>query len=155
MNTVYALELENGKFYIGKTKDLEKRFSEHLRGYNSSSWTRRHKPIKIISTIKNANGLDEDKLTVEYMMKYGIENVRGGPYVSTTLSNQIKEHITRRIRMASDMCVYCGSVSHFCTKCPLATTFEDKDVHVSDTECRMCRSRTHFTEDCEFLQYSS
>lgn len=149
--TVYALELESGKYYIGKTRDIAKRYNEHLTGYNSSAWTRRHKPIKLISTIENAHCLDEDKLTVEYMMKYGIENVRGGPYVSTTLPNEIKEHITRRIRMASDMCVHCGSLEHFCTKCPVAPDLSSKKIVFSDSECRMCRSRTHFTEDCEFL----
>lgn len=151
MNTVYVLELEKGKYYVGKTKDIQKRYSEHVSGYNSSAWTRRHKPIRIIEIFENAHCLDEDKITVEYMMKYGIDNVRGGPYVSTTLPCEMKDHITRRIRMASDACVYCGSHEHFCTKCPIAPDFSEKSSPISDSECKMCRSRTHFTEDCEFL----
>lgn len=43
---VYAIECDNGSHYIGHTQDLQKRWSEHLRGV-ASDWTRRHKARRI------------------------------------------------------------------------------------------------------------
>ena len=144
MGTVYILKLEDNKYYVGKTNNLRRRYMEHVSGKRSSAWTKKYRPIRIINTIPDAHCLDEDKVTVEYMMKYGIENVRGGPYVSIKLSQNTMNHIIRRIRMACDQCVYCGSANHFCTYCPVGPTIDDT------VDCKVCKSRTHFTEDCEF-----
>jgi predicted GIY-YIG superfamily endonuclease len=38
METVYVLQLEDGKYYVGKTADLPKRFKEHREG-NGAAWT--------------------------------------------------------------------------------------------------------------------
>lgn len=152
MVTVYALELEDGRYYVGKTCNIEKRFKEHVEGYKSSSWTRKYRPISVIETIENAHCLDEDKLTVDYMMRYGISNVRGGPYVTIKLSEDTVMHITNRIRMASDLCVKCGKRGHFgvyCTEVLNSTAVKvlpDLDPPV----CETCGSGCHFTEDCEF-----
>lgn len=157
MSIVYALELEKNKYYIGKTNDIDKRYMEHCSGKNSSVWTRRYKPLRILETICNAHCLDEDKITVGYMMKHGIDNVRGGPFVSMTLSMETREHIVRRIRMASDVCVKCGSPNHFCSYCPHKNKNKKTvsvSVEIETIGCSTCLSRTHFTEDCEFSKQS-
>ena len=142
MCKVYVLRLERGKFYVGKTVDVQKRFREHLAGYKASSWTRKYKPIGIEEVHHDADPLDEDKITVKYMMNHGVENVRGGPYVSIKLPEETKKHILQRIRMASDLCVRCGSNSHFVMEC-------DKKVEKIDAHrCGRCSSEHHFTEDC-------
>ena len=146
MGTVYILKLECDKYYVGKTNNLRRRYIEHVSGNRSSAWTKKYRPIRIVNAIHDAHCLDEDKITVEYMMKYGIENVRGGPFVSIKLSQNTIDHINRRIRMASDQCVYCGSPDHFCTYCPVGPVNRDPN------ECKVCKSRTHFTEDCEFAR---
>ncbi len=43
---VYAIECDDGSHYIGHTPDLQKRWSEHLKGV-ASDWTRRHKARRI------------------------------------------------------------------------------------------------------------
>ena len=65
--TIYILLLKNNKYYIGKSNNVEKRFSDHLND-NGSTWTKLYKPIKIIKTIHNCNNFDEDKYTKEYMV---------------------------------------------------------------------------------------
>lgn len=78
---VYALKLENNKYYIGKTnKDVVDRYNEHLAG-NGSEWTRLYKPIGIVKSQQSSSIFDEDNITKEYMMKYGIDNVRGSATV--------------------------------------------------------------------------
>jgi len=149
MLTVYALELKNGKYYIGKTSNMESRYRAHCSGYMSSAWTRKYKPVRIVETLENAHCLDEDKLTIIYMVKYGHENVRGGPYVSIKLSVETISHITTRIRMAYDKCIRCGKNGHFGNKCiekKSTTTIDEIPV------CGVCNSKFHFTEDCEFSE---
>jgi len=138
---VYVLELEYGKYYVGKTTDVARRFQQHLSG-SSSTWTRMFRPIRIINVIHDCDGLDEDRITVKYMIKHGIHNVRGGPYISRKLSFEEVTHIHRRIRMAMDLCLICGSSGHFANKCRYQYTLEE--------HCLICMSNKHFTEDCEF-----
>lgn len=42
---IYILECENGNYYTGYTKDLAKRFQQHLNG--KVKYTRSFKPIRI------------------------------------------------------------------------------------------------------------
>ncbi|HEX5456459.1 MAG TPA: GIY-YIG nuclease family protein [Candidatus Saccharimonadales bacterium] len=82
---LYVLRLEQGKYYIGITsrKNPEQRIEEHMRGFYSAQWVKRYKPIEpleIISlgllTTSEAEQL-ELKRTLQYMKKYGYQNVRG------------------------------------------------------------------------------
>jgi predicted GIY-YIG superfamily endonuclease len=113
---VYALRLENDKWYIGKTRDLEKRYQEHETG-PGSSWTSLHKPIDIEEKLEDASDFDEDKLTKQYMAKYGINNVRGGSYVQLELNMWQIHNIRREIWTATDRCNICGRSSHFAQDC--------------------------------------
>ena len=81
---IYILKLENGKYYVGKTNNPEYRLNNHFNE-NGSAWTKKHKPIKILKLIPNCDNYDEDKITRQYMDKYGINNVRGGSFVSVKL----------------------------------------------------------------------
>ena len=147
MSKVYVLQLESNKYYVGKTNDIDRRFNEHLHGRRSSIWTKRYKPIRILERINDCDCFDEDKITVKYMSKHGINNVRGGAFVTMTLSPETVGHIHKRIRMALDLCVNCGSNKHFIMECP------NKMLRIetsSEEHCLVCKSRTHFTEDCEF-----
>lgn len=155
MCLVYVLNLEKGKFYVGKTTDLEKRLREHKSGYKSSSWTKKYKPLGVHKIYENCDGFDEDKITVKYMTKYGIPNVRGGPYVTIILPPEIIDHITLRIRMATNLCLRCGSKFHFCTNCNQGSEttfpiFPDSTDEFGPPICKTCGANTHFTEDCEF-----
>lgn len=159
MCEVYVLRLENNKYYVGKTKNVSKRYREHLTGYKSSYWTRKHKPIQIEKVYSNCDPLDEDKVTVEYMIIHGIDNVRGGPYVSMTLPEETKKHIQQRIRMASDLCVKCGSSTHFVMECTSDSNdsvpvypepmVDELDIFKDCPTCGNCSSVHHFTEDCD------
>ncbi|CAM9706191.1 unnamed protein product [Ectocarpus sp. 6 AP-2014] len=145
MCIVYVLSLEKKKFYVGKTENLERRLLEHFDGQaRSANWTRKYKPIRVIETFEGADGLQEDKVTLSYMIRYGIDNVRGGPYVSTILSKDTRAHILLRARMACNLCAVCGSPHHFMKQCKYKHTAEPLVV-----QCHKCNSPHHFPEDCE------
>jgi len=84
--SIYVLKLTSGKYYVGKTFNIDKRYEEHLSG-KGSTWTKLYKPTSIIEVRKSTSGFDEDKVTKEYMAKYGIKNVRGASYVAKELDD--------------------------------------------------------------------
>lgn len=86
--SIYVLKLQNDKYYIGKIYDISKIY-ETL--YNSSiEWTNIYKPISISEIINSYDAdIDEDIITKKYMLKYGINNVRGGSYIKVELDELI------------------------------------------------------------------
>jgi hypothetical protein len=118
MTSIYILKLEDGKYYIGKSANVERRFFDHMAG-TGSSWTRKHRAIEIEKVIPNTSPFDEDKYTKEYMAAYGIDNVRGGSYVTIDLSDEQKGFLTREIWGAQDLCARCGQSGHFIRQCPI------------------------------------
>lgn len=118
MSTVYILELDDKKYYVGST--LQKEFT--LDDFDPSIllWTRMHKPIKIMKIFKNCNFYDTDKNTIEMMSKYGINNVRGGSFYETNFSSRKIEILEKLVQKNSDVCIYCGEKNHS-DECPQNT----------------------------------
>ncbi len=89
--TVYVLQLEKGKFYVGYTarKDGE-RFTEHYSG-KGAEWTKKYSVLQVIEIFEDAIPDFETIITLEYMRKYGWWNVRGGPWCQVNLSRPPKE----------------------------------------------------------------
>jgi hypothetical protein len=124
---IYILKLEHNKWYIGKTDNIEKRFEDHLQG-NGSQWTKKYKPISIEKILKNASPYDEDKYTIEYMGIYGINNVRGGIYVTESLDIQTRAEINKKIWGATDCCIRCGRKGHFVNSCKFDKDIDDNQI---------------------------
>jgi hypothetical protein len=75
---LYVLKLENDKYYIGSTYNLNFRYAQHCQG-RGAKWTKLNKPIGIIEVITNIQ-TTENELTLQYIDKYGKPNVRGGSF---------------------------------------------------------------------------
>ena len=147
---IYILRLQGGKYYIGKSDNPMKRYQEHIDG-NGSIWTRKYKPINVITIIENASPFDEDKYTKEYMAKYGIENVRGGTYTSIQLDSIQLETIEREIRGAHDKCTRCGRVGHFARDCYARSVIAESrgsSVTKRDITCYRCDRIGHYKWQC-------
>ena len=122
--TIYVLKLKGGKYYVGRTdKNVIVRFNEHKAG-KGSAWTKKYKPVEL-EYAKNGDKFDEDKLTKQYMEKYGIENVRGGTYCQITLSNEIVQMISKELNGGTNKCYNCGKTGHYVNKCPYEKTEEE------------------------------
>jgi predicted GIY-YIG superfamily endonuclease len=117
---VYILRLEGGNYYVGKSGDVMNRFQQHLDG-KGSAWTKKHKPMALVKSHENVSAFEEDKITKEYMSKYGIDKVRGGSYVEVELSDFQKEALNVELWAAKDLCTQCGRPGHFVKDC-YATT---------------------------------
>lgn len=82
---IYILELEQSKYYVGKTNHPDFRLDQHFTNHGSE-WTILYKPVKVLRLIPNCDDYDEDKYTRIYMDKFGIDHVRGGSFCTIKLT---------------------------------------------------------------------
>lgn len=160
---IYVLECAGGVFYVGKTeKDVAVRFEEHLAGAGSA-WTNLNTVRRIIETVPDGPFL-EDAKTLEYMRMHGVDNVRGGKYSQTVLSQAERDEIERSMRHENNQCMQCGATSHFVAQCPsrqpktakqpaLLVSVAPKKVACgggghSKSLCYRCGRNTHWVADC-------
>ena len=152
---IYILQLEDNsplhgyKYYIGKTTQPEIRLESHFNS-NGSYWTKKYKPIKVLEIIPNCDEYDEDKYTLKYMEKYGINNVRGGSFCEIKLNKENIITIKKMINTSTDKCYICGSNEHFVKDCVKKT--EDKpiikDIGNEKCDCISSYIKTHRRKMC-------
>lgn len=94
MSIVYVLRLEQGKYYVGSTDDIDRTCKEHRNGI-VSAWTNLYKPRDIEKTFMMTSESDEDEITREYMLAFGIDNVRGGAYWQMQIPKEIRRNIEK------------------------------------------------------------
>lgn len=113
---VYILELTNQKYYVGKTKNPDFRIQSHFDN-NGSEWTKKYKVINLLELISNCDDYDEDKYTIKYMSKFGINNVRGGSFCKIKLTDENITTLNQIINGINDKCFICGKNNHFAVDC--------------------------------------
>jgi predicted GIY-YIG superfamily endonuclease len=144
---IYILKLTDGKWYVGKTDDVLGRYQQHLRGYGSY-WTKKYKPISLEKTIENVSHFEEDKVTKEYMAKYGIENVRGGSYCNIELDELQTDTLNREIWGAQNKCARCGRSGHFQKDCYAKTDISGNKLEVEVWCCETCEDEFDDYDAC-------
>ena len=81
---IYVLKLIDEKYYVGYTSHVENRIKEHFSN-KGSSWTKLHKPVNIVEIIEG-DKMKEKEITLQYMKRYGWENVRGAGWTAVHCS---------------------------------------------------------------------
>jgi len=171
MEKLYVLQLEKGKYYVGKTQFVAQRYKQHLEGYGAA-WTKKYKPIKLMEVRDMNTEHDETNLTKDLMKKYGIENVRGGSYTEVNFKNPVKDLLEREIRGNTDACYKCGETGHFARNCHVEFVwqcdycnreFKSEDscikhenrcggqlgyVDSKKNACYRCGRSTHYASEC-------
>jgi predicted GIY-YIG superfamily endonuclease len=104
MTNIYILRLEGGKYYVGKSEDVINRYQQHMNG-GGSSWTRKYKPISLEKTIENASPFEEDKITKEYMSKYGRLVSLSGNLIPSKWSSDFEEILLPVLKIENVMMV--------------------------------------------------
>ena len=116
LTNLYVLKLEGENFYVGKSDNPTKRYQEHLNG-SGSAWTKKYPPVSVLEIRANSDPFDEDKVTKQYMKKYGIDKVRGGSYSNIKLDETQIKLLNKELRTADDSCLGCGLQGHFINNC--------------------------------------
>ncbi len=145
------LQLEKGKYYIGKTNNPQFRLETHFNS-NGSEWTKIYKPLKVLEIKPNCDDYDEDKYTRIYMDKYGINNVRGGSFVSVKLSKTQKDILHQMSNGTNDKCFICGKGGHFAKDCQENECWEtDSDEEYEGVwVCEYCEKEFIEARKCEY-----
>jgi hypothetical protein len=94
--TFYVLALADGKKYVGTSPDPEKAFIEHKEG-GLSAWTDLYKPERIEAIHIVSSHTILDQCVVSYMIRYGIQNVRGGSWNTVELTKLQERDLTARV----------------------------------------------------------
>lgn len=167
--SIYVLALEHGKYYVGSTNNPEYRIKQHFDGYGSE-WTKIHHPRKVLKRLDNLDKSDEEKITLDFMIQYGIENVRGGSYCQIVLPDDKIKMIQQSIRGISGTCFNCGKRGHFVKDCQekkinhqeskdeemfmeeffagFISGFRDSILKQQREFCVRCGRDTHNSNDC-------
>ena len=110
----YIIKLTSDKWYVGYSKNVQARINEHRESiaepnHRTPRWIKMHPPVDPLEyeilakytrkPAKNSNRghNEEDRLTLEMMKKYGIENVRGGNWVMVHMEKRHRKEIERLI----------------------------------------------------------
>ena len=67
--SVYTLELDGGKYYVGYSDDVPRRIAEHWLG-RGSHWARIQPPIKVLEVVPGSEELENAK-TIALMCRKG------------------------------------------------------------------------------------
>lgn len=149
--TVYILELENGKYYVGSTTNRKRRIQQHIKR-RGSKWTRMHKPIRVLREYRRIPskfvlGM-ESRITAECMLEYGVNNVRGSMFCSTrefhvgdisALTKFIGHYNDLNYRKVSDRLMQTLPRTR-----PRRVTI----AGYNDGKCFRCGKRGHFVANC-------
>lgn len=143
---IYVLKLQYNKYYVGKTSNPQFRIDSHFNN-DGSEWTKKYKAVSVVELISNCDDYDEDKYTMIYMDKYGVDNVRGGSYTSVSLDQNTLSHIEKIRKSTQDKCFKCGKSGHFANTC-----YVTKKASSTDTKkkkiCGICGKSGHYEVNC-------
>ena len=135
MEQIYVLQCRSGKYYVGKTADVMRRYEEHKSG-KGSAWTKKYPPTRLVECREITGSHDENNVTKDLMKKYGVDNVRGGTYTQISLPDELVKALNMESRGNADVCYKCNLAGHFANKCPGVA--EDEDEYEEVWGCEYC-----------------
>ena len=163
---IYILELENGKYYVGKTKDINIRIETHIVG-KASMWTSLYKVISVKKIFNNCDSYDEDKILLKTMFEFGINNVRGGSFTKIELNKDEINILEQMLNSINDLCYVCKKGGHYSSSCKKKLITKNniknninnnninKDVNDNNIFCKRCGRDGHLRSDCNYKTFKN
>jgi len=123
-SSVYILELAQGRVYVGKSCNVNRRVAQHVNGTGAAftrafapTGNRLHRMGDVTQQRQGSGDAAERDETLRYMFLRGINMVRGWRYCTVQLSHKDHEDAEANIRELFDLCRRCGNGSHFMNQC--------------------------------------
>jgi len=130
---IYVVKCLHDKYFIGRTDSPNEKLEDQIVNINFE-WTEKYTPIEMIEFIKENDIFLIDKKTKEYMIVFGINNVRGGRYTQLCLTDSQYKTIKHEIYMdkLNPICSTCNKTSKKC-KC-INKVFEniEKKINIAN-----------------------
>ncbi|CAM9251836.1 unnamed protein product, partial [Hapterophycus canaliculatus] len=119
---VYVLELDGGRYYVGKSSDVARRVAEHLSPEGGSGWTRTHKVMRdqhvlFPKSSGSSRSPSRSSNTLEIAHRKGIDNVRGHAWTTVALTKSQRESFREQVCERKDLCRRCGMPGHMVSAC--------------------------------------
>lgn len=118
--SVYILELQDGRVYVGSSKDVERRMAQHAAA-QGSAYTRVYRPTGVrlprLGNVSGEGDAAERDETLRYMFQRGIPFVRGWKFTQVAMPPEEFEEAEANIRELFDLCRRCGYKGHFINQC--------------------------------------
>lgn len=144
---VYLLELQNKKYYVGRTNNVERRLNEH-RTRSDVEWVRAHGFVRLVCAHPITSRLEEDLEVKKAMLEFGVDNVRGGTYSASVLPLQVKALLQNELVHAEDKCFACGSQDHYVAQCGSGKPKVAAKPKANINTCVRCQRNNHTLEKC-------
>lgn len=96
---IYCLSLADDKYYIERTNYIDKRLSLH-RERKACAWTALYEVIDVVEIVTahvNEAPAVEREVVERYMKRYGVDNVRGGPFSSVNLTDRDYRRLCKKL----------------------------------------------------------
>lgn len=88
MRGIYVLKLEDDRYYVGSSENIDRRIARHMNG-RGAVWTRLHPPVEVADTMEVNDPERRKKFeryrTLHLMKEVGWEKVRGGGWTQRNL----------------------------------------------------------------------
>ena len=154
---LYVLRLVDDHYYVGTTtRSIHERIEEHRAG-QGAAWTALYPPLELEEFFTSHDELMETLVTLRYMTRHGIDQVRGGPFVAEVLSPGDRSCIERILAAAGNRCFRCGREGHLASMCrpkrPRSPSSSEQPHPPAkrprySTLCTRCGRNTHGVETC-------
>jgi hypothetical protein len=128
MSHIHLVRLTGGKYYVGRsTRSAPEYLLKHLNG-RINEWTIDNPPLQVISSIPSTDYSDLDLYVLEYMLLYGMDNVRGGSYTNTHMEYLDYNFIRSELWKGDNLCGRCGREDHEDVDCNELTNVDGEEI---------------------------
>ncbi len=105
--SLFLMELEHGKYFVGASQDPLKTLEEHREGIAGIAWTQIHRPVRLREVVAVARPGELDDYVRRWMLQYGVEHVRGGSWLNIRLLDKDRQMLCGGSEKGKKGCVVC------------------------------------------------